>query len=41
MPADRRYLQPFKERCDLVVDNDHHYAQGLNALVAHLKNNVL
>lgn len=41
MPADRRYLQPFKERCDLVVDNDHHYAPGLNALVAHLKNNVL
>lgn len=41
MPADRRYLQPFKERCDLVVDNDEHYAPGLNALVAHLKNNVL
>lgn len=41
MPADRQYLQPFKERCDLVVDNDHHYAPGLNALVSHLKNNVL
>ena len=41
MPADRHYLQPFKERCDLVVDNDHHYAPGLNALVAHLKNTVL
>lgn len=41
MPADRKYLQPFKDRCDLVVENDHHYGPGLNALVAHLKDIAL
>lgn len=38
MPADRRYLQPYKTRCDLIVDNDDHYEPGLKVLVAHLKN---
>ena len=40
MPAYRSYLQPYKERCDLVVDNDDHYAPGLHVLVDHL-NEVL
>ncbi len=41
MPADRKYLQPYKHRCDLIVDNDDHFQPGLDALVAHLRENVL
>ncbi len=37
MPAYRTYLQPFKEKCDLVVNNDDHFQPGLDALVTHLK----
>lgn len=37
MPADEAFLQPHKEQCDLVVDNDHHFEHGLKALVNHLK----
>lgn len=41
MPADRQYLQPYKDRCDLIVDNDEHYQPGLDLLIAHLRENVL
>lgn len=37
MPADRRYLQPYREKCDLIVDNDDHFEPGLKLLVDHLK----
>lgn len=37
MPADRRYLQPYREKCDLIVDNDEHFEPGLKLLVDHLK----
>lgn len=37
MPADRQYLQPFRPHCDLIVENDDHFEDGLSALVNHLK----
>ncbi len=38
LPADRCYLEPYREECDLIVDNDDHFEPGLKLLVNHLKN---
>lgn len=37
MPADRQYLQPYRPHCDLIVQNNAHFEDGLIALVNHLK----
>lgn len=32
-PAEEKYLEPFMSKCDLIVDNNEHYANGLNELM--------
>lgn len=36
-PADRLYLEPFREHCDLVIENNHSYSEGLEALESHIR----
>lgn len=37
MPAEQRYLDPFIPSCDLIVDNNFHYREGLDSLVATIR----
>lgn len=32
-PAEEKYLEPFANRCNLIVDNNEHYANGLSELI--------
>ncbi len=32
-PAELAYLEPYREQCELIVDNSHSYDDGLNTLV--------
>lgn len=32
-PAEEKYLEPFASKCNLIVDNNQHYASGLNELI--------
>jgi len=36
-PAEEKYLEPFAPKCNLVVDNNDHYTNGLNELIAVVK----
>ena len=36
-PAEEKYLEPFVGACNLVVDNNEHFAQGLNELVGVIR----
>lgn len=36
-PAEEKYLEPFAGKCDLIVDNNEHYADGLNELIGVIK----
>lgn len=37
-PADLAYIEPWKREADVVIDNHHHWQDGLNALIAHMEN---
>lgn len=37
IPADKKYLEPYRHRCDLIVENDDHFEDGLQTLVNHLR----
>ncbi|WP_306641697.1 uridine kinase family protein [Sanyastnella coralliicola] len=39
-PADQKYLEPYKDQCDLVVNNNESFEQGLAALVSHIKSKL-
>ena len=32
-PADIKYIEPWKEKCDVVIDNEHDCAEGLSKLI--------
>lgn len=32
-PADIKYIEPWKSECDIVIDNEHDYAEGLGELI--------
>jgi uridine kinase len=36
-PADIAHIEPWKERADVVVDNTHHWQDGLHALIAKME----
>lgn len=36
-PADIAHIEPWKDRADVVVDNTHHWQQGLQALIAQME----
>ena len=37
-PADISYIEPWKEKCDVVIDNEHDWAEGLSELIRLMKN---
>ena len=36
MPAFRTFIEPYREDCDIVINNNHHYDNGLKILTAYL-----
>jgi uridine kinase len=38
LPAYERYILPYKEEADLVINNNEHFDQGLKVLIGFLKN---
>jgi len=40
LPAYERYIQPYKEDADLVINNNEHFEQGLAVLTGFLKNKL-
>lgn len=39
-PAEEKYLEPFIEQCDLKVDNNFHYRDGLDLLITAIRKNI-
>ncbi len=40
MPADKKYLQPFKPDSDIIVDNNSNFQNDLDSLIIHLKGKI-
>ncbi len=40
-PAEELYLDPYIPQCDLVVDNNTHFKEGLNSLVMKIKSHLV
>lgn len=39
-PAELHYLEPYKSECHLVVDNNHRFDDGLNALISFIQSRL-
>lgn len=39
-PSEEKYLEPYKDECQLVVDNNHTFDDGLTRLVAYIQSRI-
>ncbi|MEZ4798514.1 MAG: hypothetical protein R2809_01805 [Flavobacteriales bacterium] len=39
-PAELQYLEPYKSNCQLIVDNNHQFDEGLNALISFIQSRL-